>query len=209
MRKLRRKKGSRLVVTRQSETLREPSSMIGRSRLTQAALMEDKNQQSVCFTGHRYMAAAEVPAVISRLDEQLEMCYERGYRNFLCGGALGFDTLAGERVAAMQAVHPDVRLIMVLPCSDQSRRWPDYALPRYERLLYMADDIRVLSPAYYDGCMQVRNRYMVDHSELCICYLRHQKGGTASTVAYALKQQLPVLNVAMADVSNAFPFPKR
>lgn len=149
------------------------------------------------------MAAADVPGVTHRLDELLEQCYQRGYRDFLCGGALGFDTLAGERVAALREACPDVRLIMVLPCSDQSRRWPDYAIARYERLLYRADQIQVLAPKYYNGCMQVRNRSMVDRSELCICYLRHQKGGTASTVAYAISKRMPVLNVAMDDVCAA------
>ena len=150
------------------------------------------------------MTAADIPVVTERLDQLLELCYARGYRRFFCGGALGFDMLAGERVSALQRKHADVRLIMVVPCGDQAQRWPDYLAQRYERLLYAADEIRVLSPRYYNGCMQVRNRHMVDCSALCICYLRHQKGGTASTVAYALERRLPVLNVAMNDVCAAF-----
>ena len=150
------------------------------------------------------MAAADVSNVTERLDKLLELCYLRGCRDFLCGGALGFDMLAGERVSVLRRSHPDVRLIMVIPCSDQASRWPDHSVTRYERLLYAADNIRVLAPTYYQGCMQVRNRYLVDRSDLCICYLRHAKGGTASTVAYAVKRQVPVLNVAMEDVCAAF-----
>ena len=140
-----------------------------------------------------------------RLDQLLARCYAHGYRNFLCGGALGFDMLAAERVLRLQCGHNDVRLALVIPCGDQSKYWNVRDVHRYERLLYAADHIRVLSPAYYEGCMQVRNRYMVDHSSLCICYLRHQKGGTASTVAYALRQHVPVLNVAMENADVAFP----
>ena len=204
MRKLIRKKGSRMVLAPQRVSLRELPGFISRPSSDQGTETEQKNRLSVCFTGHRYLAAADVPIVTERLDQLLRQCYERGYRDFLCGGALGFDTIAGERVAALQCQHPDVRLIMVLPCSDQSRRWPDNTIARYERLLYMADSIRVLAPAYYNGCMQVRNRYMVDRADLCVCYLRHPKGGTASTVAYAIKRQVPVINIAMEDT----PFPE-
>ena len=205
MKRLKRKKRTRLFPATRGSGFREASDLITVAQRLQASTTEEQNRQSVCFTGHRHMLASDVSAVIERLDALLDMCYDHGYRYFLCGGALGFDTLAGERVAALQARCPDVRLIMVLPCGDQAQRWPASAIERYERLLYAADEIRVLAPSYYQGCMQVRNRYMVDHSSLCVCYWRHQKGGTASTVAYALKRRLPVLNVAMEDVCAAFP----
>ena len=45
--------------------------------------------------------------------------------------------------------------------------------------------------------MQVRNRHMVDHSALCVCYMVSPRGGTLSTVSYALKEAVPVINIAM------------
>lgn len=204
MKKLKLKKRSRKRLASWRGGLREPSRFVTGAESDQATSGDIQNRLSVCFTGHRYIATADIPVVCKRLDTLLELCYERGYRCFLCGGALGFDMLAGERVSALQSRHPDARLIMVIPCSDQAQRWPGFAVERYERLLYAADEIRVLAPKYYDGCMQVRNRYLVDRSAICICYFRHQKGGTASTVAYALERQLPVLNVAMDNVCAAF-----
>ena len=200
MRKLKRKEGSRFGMVCQRVHYREPSGFLGREPMSEITA-EQKNRLSVCFTGHRYMSSEDVPTVTRRLDELLKRMYQMGYRDFLCGGALGFDTLAGERVARFASAQPDVRLIMVIPCSDQSRYWPSHAIPRYERLLYMADEIKVLAPAYYEGCMQVRNRYLVDHSDLCVCYLRHHKGGTASTVAYANAQGIPVFNIAMENTT--------
>ena len=49
---------------------------------------------------------------------------------------------------------------------------------------------------YYNGCMQVRNRYLVDHSSACICYLNNLRSGTAYTVKYAESQGLQIINLA-------------
>lgn len=186
------------------EALRSPSNLITRTWV-QYVLNAGKNRQSVCFTGHRHIPYHDIPTLVERLDRLLAQCYQRGYRDFLSGAALGFDLLAAERVLALRNVHSDVRLVLVLPCSDQFSRWTERQVMHYERLLYVADEIRVLSPTYYEGCMQVRNRHMVDHSSLCICYLVHHKGGAASTVAYAVKESVPILNVAMENADAAFP----
>ena len=37
------------------------------------------------------------------------------------GGALGFDTLAAQTVLDMKKEYPQLRLILVLPCEDQTR----------------------------------------------------------------------------------------
>ncbi len=159
---------------------------------------------TVCFTGHRVIAADTLPALTDRLDGVLLALYRRGYRIFISGAALGFDTLAAERVIALRQIHPDVQLVLAIPCSSQSRRWSTDQCDRYEHMVYSADKTHVLAPTYYNGCMQVRNRFMVDRSSFCLCYLAHMKGGTLSTVAYALKQDLPVLNAAMPDACAAF-----
>ena len=41
-----------------------------------------------------------------------------------------------------------------------------------------------------------RNRYLVDNSSLCICYLTRQTGGTAYTVRYAESKGVTVLNLS-------------
>lgn len=165
----------------------------------------DRERQpvTVCFTGHRAIPARDAIDLTLRLDRQLEQLYAQGFRCFMDGGARGFDLLAAERVLALRQRHFDVHLVMVLPCGDQTLRWPERDCRRYESILYAADETRVLAPSYYRGCMLVRNRHMVDRSALCLCYLNRAKGGTVSTVAYALRRQLPVINIAMGDAGAA------
>ena len=68
----------------------------------------------------------------------------------------------------------------------------------------MSDETRVLAPNYYDGCMQVRNRYMVDRSYICVAYMARLHGGTLSTVRYAISQDVPVVNIAVPGALNEF-----
>jgi uncharacterized phage-like protein YoqJ len=152
---------------------------------------------TVCFTGHRHLPPDKRNAVAASLIRAIAEAYSNGYRRFMCGGALGFDTIAALQVLELKKVHPDIRLILVIPCLNQAKRWSDHDRRIYETISTQSDERIVLSPEYYQGCMQTRNRYMVDHSSLCICYLYSLRGGTAYTVRYAVFHDVPVINLAM------------
>ena len=121
---------------------------------------------------------------------------EQGYRYFGAGGALGFDTLAAQTVLELKSEYPEIKLILVLPCKNQTRGWEQADIEEYEQLEAAADKVVYTSKAYYSGCMHKRNRHLVDYSSLCICYLTEQSGGTAYTVNYARSQGLKIINVA-------------
>jgi len=140
----------------------------------------------------------------ARLDAALAELYRRGFRRFISGGAMGWDLLCAERVLALRSSHPDARLIMALPCQKQTRGWPAKEKSRHAAVCAAADRCVILSGTYYTGCMMVRNRYMVDRSSFCLCYLTQMKGGTLSTVRYALEEGLPLLNTAIEADCDAF-----
>lgn len=156
---------------------------------------------SCCFTGHRQIRpdaqeklAIQLPQLITGLCSVLQV------RDFFCGGALGFDMLAGETVLAQKALFPDVRLHMVLPCPEQSQHWPAAERARYQRLLEEAYTIQYAAERYNRGCMLQRNRMMVDSSTHCVAYLeKDETGGTAYTVRYAVQQGKAILRVGNCD----------
>ena len=154
-------------------------------------------EESVCFTGHREIPSSDVPSVRRSIAEAVSLAYGEGYRTFICGGARGFDTLAAQEVIRFRARRPDTRLILALPCASQADRWPYKDREEYRAVLEKADQVCTLSEKYYNGCMQYRNRFMVDHASLCLCYLLRFKGGTWSTVRYALHQGVALKNLAM------------
>ena len=138
-----------------------------------------------------------MPALTSALDNALEEAWAGGFRFFFSGAALGFDLLAAQAVLRLRRAHPDARLLLALPCPTQADRWSSQDRIIYRNILSAADHVVCVSPAYFEGCMQKRNRYMVDHSTLCLCYLRTCRGGTWYTVSYAYDQGLEIRNLAL------------
>ena len=55
----------------------------------------------------------------------------------------------------------------------------------------------MISEEYYPGCMQKRNLFLVDHADVCICYLRQCRGGTWNTVSSAYDRGLKIDNLAL------------
>ncbi len=47
--------------------------------------------------------------------------------------------------------------------------------------------------------MLMRNRYLVDHSSLCVCFLEDRRGGTLYTVGCAVHEGLEVINLALPE----------
>ena len=152
--------------------------------------------ETCCFTGHRSIPEQERAALTERLRETLRGLIAQGVRHFAAGGALGFDTLAAQTVLSLKAEFPEVKLILVLPCRDQTRGWSTANVATYESILLQADKVVWLAPRYYKGCMLARNRRLVEHADVCVAYLNDSQGGTAYTVAQARQKGIPVINLA-------------
>ena len=127
----------------------------------------------------------------------IRQCAGRGYRRFWCGGALGFDTLAALAVLREKERNRSLRLCLALPCPEQDALWPERDRRLYREILSRADEVWYAAEGYTKGCMLSRDRYMAEHSSLCLCYLTELSGGTAYTASYALRQGLEVVNLAM------------
>ena len=61
----------------------------------------------------------------------------------------------------------------------------------------MCDKQTVLSPCYTAGCMQRRNRYLVDNASLLLSVYDGSGGGTGYTVGYALQKKVEVMNLTV------------
>ncbi len=146
--------------------------------------------QSCCFTGHRIIPPEDMSVLCQWLIETIEELISHGITRFFSGGAIGFDMLAAEAVLFLKEKYPDISLHIIVPCENQDVKWSDTNKKRYCRIKSRADEVKCLSPVYYNGCMQVRNRYMVDNSSVCVAYLTKSTGGTAATVKYAKSENL-------------------
>jgi uncharacterized phage-like protein YoqJ len=169
--------------------------------------MTDKQNTAVCFSGHRYYAAA--PEDEARLAEAVEAAWSDGYRVFISGMAPGFDLAAAEAVVRLRErserrqriLHPteisDIKLIAAVPFRGQPRGYSPVDLARYEALLAAADEVVVLSEGYFHGCYYRRDEWMVDRSGRIVCWYdgRRSGSGTRYTVRRAVKSGLEVVNL--------------
>ena len=161
-------------------------------------------QETCSFTGHR---PAKLPWKFNendsrcvqlkhRIMDAVEIAYAESYRHFLCGMAQGCDLYFCECVLALRARHPDVVTVeAVIPCPTQADDWPRDVFMRYRRLVDACNYETLVSQQYTPGCMQRRNRYLVDHASLLIAAYDGSAGGTRNTIQYALSRGVEVVDL--------------
>ena len=162
------------------------------------------------FTGHRPQklpfgfdeADARCLAFKRRLAEAVEGLVREGYTHFLSGGALGTDTWAAEAVLLLRYRNPEILLEMVSPFDGQAARWSAEDRARHDRLFALADIVTATGHEFSPGCLQRRNRYLVDNADLLLAATVGVRGGTEQTVAYARRAGVPVRYLEMSGTGE-------
>ncbi len=161
-------------------------------------IMDLQRERTCCFTGHRRIPEKDHLWVHRLLCIEILKLWREGVDCFLTGGALGFDTLAARAVLHLrQSYVPHIRLTLALPCKGQEKNWPLRDQNAYRAILQQADQAVCLSESYSKSCMFQRDRYLVDHSGHCLCWMKPdaKRGGTLYTVNYAKKSGIEVTNL--------------
>ncbi len=158
--------------------------------------MESGKVENVCFTGHRELQCCRTDEIKLMLKQTVRILISHGAHRFSAGGALGFDTVAALCVLECKKEFPHISLELILPCKNQTKNWSESDKALYNKILSLADHVEYIHESYTSTCMHDRNRRLVDKSDICVAYLEHSGGGTAYTVAYALKHDKEVINVA-------------
>ncbi len=153
-------------------------------------------KQACCFTGHRPQnlpwgfeeADPRCITLKKKIGQAIQyLVVKKGVTHFFSGMALGTDTWSAELVIWYRNLHPEYEIILeaVLPCTDQADRWRSVDRERYQAILEKCDVITSLQERYSPGCMERRNRYMVDHSCYVIAAWNGRSSGTGVTIRYA------------------------
>lgn len=159
------------------------------------------NMNKVCsFTGHR---PQKLPWGFNEKNERyfrmrentkqkIENAIKDGYKIFLCGMAIGFDMCVAEIIIDLKEKYSNIKIYGIIPCKNQESKWSEEYKTRYRELLGKLDGIHCLSDNYYDGCMQERNKFMIDNSSKCITLFDGKNGGTKSTIEYAKSKEVDI-----------------
>ena len=152
-------------------------------------------EDNCCFTGHRIIKKEKIPYIRARLSEEIFRQIKGGKKGFICGGALGFDTMAATMVLNFKRIFPDIKLILYLPCKNQMKSWRKSDVDVFNNILKRADEVNYISNEYFTGCMHKRNLAMLDSSSTCIAFLEKEGGGTFFTVKSAISKQKQVIYI--------------
>lgn len=163
-----------------------------------------------CGFGHRVMLMNVEKPLRETLERLVE---ERGARLFYIGGMGEFDELFARTVRSMKRTDPRLRLVLVMPyltrrlaigsALDGARDGGQIARATQDRIgktWYEEHYDEILIPTELDGVhpkatIGLRNRWMVNRSDIVIAALHRDFGGAAEAVRYAEKRGKEVVRI--------------
>ena len=151
--------------------------------------------KACAFTGHRRIESRHMQKLPELVLRAVQYAYDNGCRKFITGGAIGFDTLAAREVIKFRISHPDVSLVLALPCIEQDAKWNSAQKNAYSFTLAVADEVIYTSEVYTKNCMAIRNRYLADKADLLIAYVGRSNSGAAQTVRMAESMNKRIYNL--------------
>lgn len=149
---------------------------------------------TVSFFGHRYID--KLFCLESLLEKYIyELMDKKEYVEFLVGRNGDFDQLVSSTIIRTKRNYRNDNSahILILPYATADYRNNQDSYGKYY------DNIEIsynASNSHPRAAIQIRNREMVDRSDLIICYIDHEGGGAYKTVEYAKKQQKRIINLA-------------
>lgn len=158
---------------------------------------------TVCtFAGHREVYKSNIS---EKLDSAIEKVLALDNSVcFLVSGMGDFDGLCSGAVRKARRLHPEKRisLELVLPYLTQELNAnKDYYEQFYDNVVVPIE----LAGVHYKSAITKRNRWMVEQSSIIIAFVYRDFGGAFTTLKYAKKKGLQVINLAEEKNSEENP----
>ena len=151
------------------------------------------NTFTVSFFGHREIENGF--EIERRLEEIIaDLIRSKEYVEFLVGRDGEFDLLASSVIkrCIKKYGRGNTSLVLVLPYLRADYRDNEAAFLDYYDEVEICEEA---ARAHFKAAIQIRNRCMVDRSDLVVCCIQHQSGGAYKTVQYAQRLGKRVVEV--------------
>ena len=148
------------------------------------------NKKICCCFGHRTV----YNTINALVDEAVEYAVSSGYNEFYTGGMGDFDRLFESALHKFRTKHAksDFKIILIKPYfSNELNTNREYYKSMYDEII-IPD---IVQKVHYKSAVTVRNRWMVDMSDLIIAYVTHSYGGAYSALKYAEKKNKEIINI--------------
>lgn len=140
---------------------------------------------SACtFFGHRECYGLDAAA----LENAILKLIHQGIDTFYVGNQGSFDRLCYHCLKQLRKSYPNIRISVVLA----------YLPTKSADDADLKDAIYPEIEGYPKFAIERRNRWMIDQSDYCICYINHTWGGAYKFVRIAKNKGLQLLNLGSA-----------
>ena len=162
-------------------------------------------EYTISFTGHRPKGLPwgyneNLPQAIKFKQDMKTLLIEKinqGYHNFIVGMALGIDMMVAELLIELKNEY-NIFIKAAIPCKNQEIKWNMLQQKRYKNILEKCDNIVFVSDNYSINCMQRRNEYMVDNSNMLIAVWNGKPSGTENTIKYANQKGVDIIIIEIS-----------
>lgn len=146
--------------------------------------------KKICsFFGHKDVFCDLKKEIIAAVEVAIN---EYGINTFYVGDRGEFDRQAAGVVRSMKSKYPNIKLILVLPYfTNKLNEYKEIYESEYDEI-WIPEQLMDIHPK---GAITLRNRIMVNNSELIICYIKRDYGGAQATIKYTKKQNKKIINI--------------
>ena len=166
-----------------------------------------------CVTGHRPQGfpfereifnSVEFNIYLDKLYKITEGLICEGYNYFITGMAAGADIDFAQSILYFRNFYEHIKLEAALPYPiGQTKTMTEYRDDK-DLILKTCDTTKIISPYFFKGCMQKRNRYMVDNSDLVLAIWNGQ-GSPHITLCCSVTQSCSTPCIPMDCSMPDFP----
>lgn len=150
--------------------------------------------KTVSFFGHRQISDFD------KIEDEISLLLEQLFREesdveFLVGRNGEFDIMVASLIKRWkkQLDAENKYLVLILPWESSELKENQKSFSDYY------DEIEICqfaSQAHPKAAYQIRNRRMVDRSDLVVFYVKNNFGGAYKTMQYAIKSKKKIINIA-------------
>lgn len=163
------------------------------------------NKKTMCITGHRpnklYGYDYMHKSYIAMGHYIRKFILDNAITDVYSGMALGVDTICALVVLKLKRQGYAVKLHCAIPCKNHASNWPAASQKQWQDIINQADFVEYVSEKAYDNtCMQKRNIYMVDRSDIVLGIWDGTSGGTKNCLDYAKSESKTIQIISPNDL---------
>lgn len=158
---------------------------------------------TVSFFGHRYIEG-DIWGIDEKLREIIRLLINRNdYIDFLVGADGDFDRIVSSAIRQEQKLYSDINTYhtLVLPYIKKEISERNTKITSFYNSVEVCEKSCNVHPK---KAFEIRNRNMVDRSDLVIFYVNHEYGGAYETMKYAAQYKKRIFNIGTLQTFKNF-----